>query len=90
MMNWKFNNKIIYSFVGSEDFYPKDIVLQKYNVLINQDEFILEVKSLTFDDGGLYSCQTPNSKAVAALVVLGNDQLFLFVYDKVCISLYII
>ena len=81
-LNWKFNEKIVYSYYEGVVTYPKGS--DKYFVVQEQDTFILEVRNLNFDDGGICSCQVMDDHAEAALVVLCK-----YFCNISCISLYL-
>ena len=71
VMAWYFGEKrIYYDEEGSQD-YPEGKT--KYSVKeLPGHHYILEIKDLTTNDGGTYSCLNQRSKAEATLLILGE------------------
>ena len=70
VMAWYFEKEKIFDyFEGSRDF-PKGEA--KYSLIGYDEHFILEIKDLTLEDGGRYTCKTLSGEVTANLLVLGK------------------
>ena len=80
-VSWQFgNNNILYSLYGAQEDYP--IGNAKYKVTKQQDTFILEVRDLDPNDGGIYSCHTVDDDSYVVLLILGKFSFFSFMINQ--------
>ena len=69
-ITWYFEKEqIFYYYEGLRDF-PKGKT--KYSLIGYDEHFILEIKDLTLEDGGCYTCKTLSGEVTANLLVLGK------------------
>jgi hypothetical protein len=70
-MEWKFNNKVVYSYLsGLEEFPFADT--KKYSIERSRETFTLTVENLNIKDGGKYTCTAFERQATANLIVVGR------------------